>query len=598
MEPLKHSLRRQGNPILELSGDNQRLLLATREAVQVRSLDSSRVMTLTNARVYPETRAQFSFDGKRVLITSTNEVAAWSSEDGTFEGYLLKFDKSASVLDLSRDGTLALVRSEELLRVWSVYSGVPYSPSFRPVDGLTRARFSPNGWRIATMSGTVAQIWDSTAAVALTEPFQHEGKVDIEFSSDGGRALAILATAWVGQSALVHSANSEESLFATNRESNLIYAGPRIARLWEVACREAIHTPSALTQPKGAFLEIGPDGATGFRASTNGHGYLLNVVSNGLPHASLNLQRTVRQARFSPNGSRLLTLDEAGIVRVWAVETRQQLFVLEDTPPIHAAEFSAGNHWIFTIGSNHLVRVWDSASGKALAALHHDSLPQFARASLDGERIVTGSGWPGHVVSVRTWQARSGRLLQELKREVPFLSVELSPDGRFFITTTKSFQGVGLDNSARLWDAETGGLQRAFLHSSWISAATFSSDGRRVVTACEDGGARVWSVESGTLLTEVKQRANTISAALSPDGLRLVTSCADGTTRVWDSRTGLPMTEPFRHHNSFHKSRFSASGERVIIEPRSTLVLVSARWKPAPMALSLQRPHGIDRGLF
>jgi len=144
---------------------------------------------------------------------------------------------------------------------------------------------------------------------------------------------------------------------------------------------------------------------------------------------------------------------------------------------------------------------------------------------------------------------------------------------------------MAVDNTAKLWDAETGGLERAFLHSSWITTAAFSADSRKVVTACEDGGARVWSVESAALLTEVKQRAHTTSAELSPDGLRLVTSCADGTTRVWDSRTGLPIAEAFRHRNSFHKSRFSAIGERVIIEPNSTLFLISARWKPPPMDL-------------
>ena len=51
------------------------------------------------------------------------------------------------------------------------------------------------------------------------------------------------------------------------------------------------------------------------------------------------------------------------------------------------------------------------------------------------------------------------------------------------------------DNTARLWDAETGteiAVLKGHEHSVW--SAAFSPDGRRVVTASSDNTARLWDV--------------------------------------------------------------------------------------------------------
>ena len=36
-------------------------------------------------------------------------------------------------------------------------------------------------------------------------------------------------------------------------------------------------------------------------------------------------------------------------------------------------------------------------------------------------------------------------------------------------------------------------------------------------------------------------------ASFSPDGRRVVTASADHSARVWDAETGKPLTEPLRH---------------------------------------------------
>jgi WD40 repeat protein len=63
--------------------------------------------------------------------------------------------------------------------------------------------------------------------------------------------------------------------------------------------------------------------------------------------------------------------------------------------------------------------------------------------------------------------------------------------------------------------------------------ATFSPDGRRVLTASEDNTARVWDAATGQALSPpLPHRDQMQGAIFSPDGRRILT--AGNTAQVWD----------------------------------------------------------------
>ena len=79
----------------------------------------------------------------------------------------------------------------------------------------------------------------------------------------------------------------------------------------------------------------------------------------------------------------------------------------------------------------------------------------------------------------------------------------------------------------------------------FVNSASFSPDGKRVVTASADGAARVWDVGTGKSVGEPMTHGGPVnSASFSPDGKRVVTASWDGTARVWDVGTGKPVGEP------------------------------------------------------
>ncbi|MBV1694395.1 MAG: TIR domain-containing protein [Hyphomicrobiales bacterium] len=114
------------------------------------------------------------------------------------------------------------------------------------------------------------------------------------------------------------------------------------------------------------------------------------------------------------------------------------------------------------------------------------------------------------------------------------VGASFSSDGRRVVTASS-------DGTARVWDAESGqeiALLKA--HTSWVRAASFSPDGKRIVTASDDQTARVWDAESGQEIALLKaHEGGALSAGFSPDGRRLVTAGRDRVARVWDMQWAL-----------------------------------------------------------
>jgi len=106
-----------------------------------------------------------------------------------------------------------------------------------------------------------------------------------------------------------------------------------------------------------------------------------------------------------------------------------------------------------------------------------------------------------------------------------------SPDGERIVTASR-------DNTARIWDAESGRLLATLSgpnlvtlagHTDAVNAAMFSPDGKRIVTASDDDTARIWDAESHRLLATLSGHI----AAFSPDVRRIVTASADWTAKVY-----------------------------------------------------------------
>lgn len=80
-------------------------------------------------------------------------------------------------------------------------------------------------------------------------------------------------------------------------------------------------------------------------------------------------------------------------------------------------------------------------------------------------------------------------------------------------------------------------------HDEIVTSASYSPDGKRVVTTSADNTAALWDAETGDRVAVLSGHTQPpTQARWSADGTRLVTIAPDSTARVWDGRTGAPVS--------------------------------------------------------
>jgi WD40 repeat protein len=98
-----------------------------------------------------------------------------------------------------------------------------------------------------------------------------------------------------------------------------------------------------------------------------------------------------------------------------------------------------------------------------------------------------------------------------------------------------------------------------------VTAAAFSPDGTRIITASDDNSARVWDAASGSSLIVLRgHMAEVTAAAFSPDGTRIVTASWDETARVWDAASGRSLLVLRDHMAEVTTAAFSWDGTRIV----------------------------------
>ncbi|MBP7077181.1 MAG: WD40 repeat domain-containing protein [Bacteroidales bacterium] len=134
-------------------------------------------------------------------------------------------------------------------------------------------------------------------------------------------------------------------------------------------------------------------------------------------------------------------------------------------------------------------------------------------------------------------------------------TAEFSSDGKYIVTASD-------DGTAKIWESRSGKLVLILVgHTDKVTQAHFSPDGKSIVTASFDNTVKIWESSSGKLLMSIDGHTSAVwSAQYSSDGKYIITDSQDGTKGIWESSSGR-LIRRIECASSFKASQFSPDGK-------------------------------------
>lgn len=275
-------------------------------------------------------------------------------------------------------------------------------------------------------------------------------------------------------------------------------------RVWDVATGQELRRLKSPDQRQVHSLAISSDGR---RALTGGHDYVrLWDLDNGevLQHMKADQPNDLAAhdahgVAFSPNGEQALSGGWDGAVRLWDLETGQEVRVLlPNAKRVTSVAFAPdGRRVAAGSGSgkfkknrdDNFVQVWDLATGEEMHRLKTDQETATCLAfSADGQRLLAASRY-GFVA--RLWDLNSGEEVHRFKGEWYLSAVAFSPDGQQALCLDRNF-------AMSLWDVtrgkEVGRAATRRGDDDRMECAAFAANGRYAVSGDRNRTMWLWEL--------------------------------------------------------------------------------------------------------
>ncbi|WP_435972847.1 protein kinase domain-containing protein [Streptomyces sp. Qhu_M48] len=239
--------------------------------------------------------------------------------------------------------------------------------------------------------------------------------------------------------------------------------------------------------------------------------------------------RTKLPIRLSPDGTRALTGEADGTLRLWDLSTGACLLTLNGHEgPVRSVDLSG--MLAVSAGEDDTVRLWDLAEGRCMRVIP-------ARAGEAGfglgGRVAVYSDWNARS---HVWDIREERIRGTLKAQGSYglRSARVSPDGRWALIAD-----TGGQSTVRVWDLEDCTLRHVLTgHGPGLADPIgFSPDGRHAAIATFGGPIRLWNLSEGRCVRTLEAARGGGFASLSADGRHMLTGLG-GFLRFWDWETG------------------------------------------------------------
>ena len=512
----KRLLSSSGNPV----GDGKK----NSNHLKMWDLGTGKELAILNKQKGNVYAATFSPDGKKIASGSEEgndenkiySIKIWDAETGKEVQTLTGHTPYVKSVSFSPDGkNLASGSWDNSIKIWDAETGKEVQTLTGHTSVVASISFSPDGKNITSGS------WDNSIKI---------------WDAETGKEVQTLKghTSWVTSVSLSHNGKT----ITSGGSDGIKIWDPEIGKELQTLTEHTSWVTSISFSPDGKKIASGSDDKS-IKIWDTETGKELQTLTGHTEE--------ITSVSFSPDGKKLLSASgdpsgtdknkNANHLKIWDLSTGKELAILnKQKGSVYAATFSPDGKKIASGGSDdYSIIIWDTETGKKLQTLKgHTIFVTSVSFSPDGKKIASGS-WDN---SIKIWDAETGKELQTLKGHTSFINnISFSPDG-------KKIASGSNDKVIKIWDAVTGKqLQTLTGHTTNVNSVSFSPDGKRLLSTSgesdiknkESTHLKMWDLSTGVELVGLfnKQKGFITTATFSPDGKKIVSTDKDGEIKIW-----------------------------------------------------------------
>jgi WD40 repeat protein len=226
---------------------------------------------------------------------------------------------------------------------------------------------------------------------------------------------------------------------------------------------------------------------------------------------------------------------------------------------VYAVAFTPDGKHVVSSSGDQTLRVWDSASGKAIKVLGgptgHKGLVLSVSISSDGRLIATG----GADNAAKLWDFPSSSPVRHIAKSDGTGVLAVTADGA-------KLAGGDKDGRVKMWNSADGKELFALEgHKGAVTGLAFSGNGQWLVSCGKDRTLRFWNPANGQSLGVVGAHADEVRGlAISPNNNALYSAGADGNLKFWSLPPVAAKPLGAAHADAVTALALSADGAQVV----------------------------------